>query len=320
MTKQSFLAAVVILATVPILAMAESKSASTSIPQKVATKDKTVAASTLRTNAVKLKTSTNLASAASISPSGLESLYGYLEFRPSYISNQGEFHAENTAEVGYKLNPTMKMGYVQWYSNNLKSNLVSTSGVGLIPNDGFFHFKASNIWQSEDKHWSAAYQLRVFAPTTSSKYKAGHYTSFLNRLNIAFKLNDYFKTDLSYAPILHGYSKAGMINSTGVGTANPAFEQQFILNNEFHPAANFTFSLPIVYQVTNNRQFAGAANSDKWKKSLSFWPELDYDINPVHTVGISYYTDNCISSLGNGFDLSNGIRQGVVQLVWGINI
>lgn len=320
MTKQSFLAAVVILATVPILAMAESKSASTSIPQKVATKDKTVAASTLRTNAVKLKTSTNLASAASISPSGLESLYGYLEFRPSYISNQAEFHGENTAEVGYKLNPTMKMGYVQYYSNNFKNNLLSTQGPSLTADDGFFHFKASNIWQSEDNRWTAAYQLRFLTPTTTSKYKAGYYTSFRNQFNIAFKLNDYFKTDFTYTPILHGYSKAGTIDSTGISNANPAFEQQWVLNNEFHPAANFTFSFPIIYRLTNNREFVGAANSNKWKKSLSFWPELDYDINPVHTVGISYYTENCISSLDNGFDFSSGLKQGVVQLVWGINL
>jgi hypothetical protein len=266
------------------------------------------------------KTSSSASSTSLLSNSVAQSVFGFLEFRPSYTSVVGEFHSENTAEVGYKLNPSMKLGYVQYYSTNLMSNIASTQGLNLIANDGFAYFKAKDVWQSKDQKWAASYQLRFLTPTDSIKHQAGFITSFRNQFKIAYKYNDFVSSDLSYIPILHAYSRAGLIDSHGVSKANPTFDHEFVLNHDFHPAGNITISLPLIYQVTSYNQFSGAQNSGRSKKTVIFWPEIDYDINPMHTVGLAYYTDNCISAYGSGLDLSNGFKNGVVQLIWGINL
>jgi hypothetical protein len=266
------------------------------------------------------KMSSSASSTSILSHSVAQSVFGFLEFRPSYTSVVGEFHSENTAEVGYKLNPSMKLGYVQYYSTNLMSNIASTQGLNLIVNDGFAYFKAKDVWQSKDQKWSASYQLRLLTPTDANKSQAGFITSLRNQFKISYKYNDFVSTDFTYIPILHGYSKTGLIDSKGVSRANPTFDHQLVLNHDFHPASNITISLPLIYQVTSYNQFAGAANSGRFKKTIIFLPEIDYDINPMHTVGFAYYTDNCISAYESGLSLSNGFKNGVFQLVWGINL
>jgi hypothetical protein len=305
-----------LLAVSSVFAEAKLKTAGIS-GQRVAAQS-TGSVQSLRINGK--KTSSSTTSTSILSQSVFQSVFGFLEFRPSYTSVAGEFHSENTAEVGYKLNPSLKLGYVQYYSTNLMSNVASTQGLNLVPNDGFVYFKAKDIWQSKNQKWAASYQLRFLTPTDSAKYQAGFITSFRNQFKIAYKYNDFVSSDLSYIPILHAYSRAGLIDSKGVSKANPTFDHEFVLNHDFHPAGNITISLPLIYQVTSYNQFGGAQNSGRSKKTVIFWPELDYDINPMHTVGIAYYTDNCISAYGSGLDLSNGFKNGVVQLIWGINL
>ncbi|NBO24921.1 MAG: hypothetical protein EBU93_06790 [Chlamydiae bacterium] len=133
-------------------------------------------------------------------------------------------------------------------------------------------------------------------------------------------MNENVKTELSYNPILEIYTKDGSINTSGVANANPSFDHQFVLTQEFHPAPKYTLSLQLLYQLVSYRQFAGAANSGRWRKQMYFSPELDYEINPIHTIGLSFYTDNLVSDYGSGSTFSNGFKFGVAQLVWGINL
>jgi hypothetical protein len=254
------------------------------------------------------------------SASGIDSIYGYLEFRPSYTGAVGELHSENTAEAGYKLKPNIKLGYVQYYSTNFLSNVSQTQGLNLAANDGFFQLKAKEFWKSSDKHWLASYSLKLLTPTDSVKSKAGFVTAFRNEFKMAYAFNSFVTTDLTYIPILNAYSGSGFIDPSGTARANAGLENEWVLNSDLHFTPSLTLSLPLIYKVTNYRDFAGATNSGRAKKNLVFWPELDYDINPTHTVGISYYTDNCISAYGSGLDFSSGFKSGVAQLIWGINL
>jgi|GEM_PF-1645776 len=275
--------------------------------------------SNLRPNLTKSKNASSSTSAL-VSATGIESLYGYLEFRPSYTTKIGEIHTENTADAGFKIAPNMKLGYAQWFSTNLISNLPSTQGLNLTANDGFFYFKARDVWKSSNEKWMAAYQLRLITPTDRNKFKAGYVTTIRNQFQISHKYNDFFKTDFDYRPILHVYNRASVAGLNGAVAANPAFDHQFVLNQEIHPAEKFSLYLPLIYQLSTFRQDAGVTSPGNWRKLMIFWPELDYEINPIHTVGISYYTDNLISAYGSGLDLSNGFQKGVAQLVWGINL
>ncbi len=268
----------------------------------------------------KAKSSLSNSSSAVLASSGLEALYGFLEFRPSYNDVQKEAHSENTAEVGYKMAPNLQVGYVQYYNVNLINSSPTTQGLNLLANDGFAYFKAKEIWQSPDKHLSASYQLRLFTPTSQKKFQEGYITSVRNQFLLNYKFNNFVSVDLSYHPILHVYNKAGSLDSKGLWQASPSFNHQWIFQPVIHPAANFTFVFPVVYQVTQYKQFAGAANSQKWKKSLSFSPELDYEVNSMHTVGIAFYTESVMSEYGRGFDFSSGFKTGTAQLVWGINL
>ena len=308
MKSQIFsLAVILLIFTQAVLGAEKSKSS-----QRALSQSKASSSANLRVNSVKTK--------SAIGTSGLESLYGFLEFRPSYTSVQGEIHTENTAEVGYKIAPTLKTGYVQYFSTNLMSNLGTTLGLNPTANDGFAYFKAKDVWQSPDKHLSASYQLRLLTPTDPSKAQAGYITSFRNQFLLTYKFNELVSVDLSYHPILHAYSKAGITTSKGTLQANPGSDHQFVLQPTFHPTSQLTVLVPVVYQVTHFKQMDGASNSSAWRKLVTFWPEIDYEINPMHTVGIAYYTDNLISDYGSGLNLSNGFRNGVTQLVWGINL
>lgn len=287
--------------------------------QRATSQSKASTSANVRFNSVKSKNTTGSTSAV-LGTSGVESIYGFLEFRPSYTSVLGEAHTENTAEVGYKIAPTLKTGYVQYFSTNLMSNMSATQGLNLSANDGFLYFKAKEFWQTPDKHLSASYQFRLITPTDSNKSNAGFITSVRNQFLLTYKFNELVSLELSYHPILHAYNKAGILNSKGLPQANPAFDQQVVLQPVFHPINNVTVVLPVVYQLTHFKQMSGASNSSSWKKFITFWPEIDYDINPMHTVGIAYYTDNLISEYGSGLNLSNGFKNGVAQLVWGINL
>ena len=263
---------------------------------------------------------TNGSSSATLSAaSGVEAIYGYLEFRPSYTTNIGEFHTENTAEAGYKFRPNLKAGYVQFYNTNLMNNSINTSGLNLLMKDGFFYLKAKNLWESSDKHLALNYQLRLLTPTNSVKYAAGYRSSIRNQFSASYLFNDDIKTELSYNPIYHLYTKDGALGSSGL-SANPYFDHQLSLTQEFHPGAKWTLSLQLLYQLTSYREFQGAANSGRSRKQMYFSPELDYEINPVHTIGVSFYTDNLISDYGSESTVSNGFKFGVAQLVWGINL
>jgi hypothetical protein len=316
-SRFSFLSIAVMFLSV--VGLAEVNRANTSSAKATSSQSRSAISSSLRTNTIKSKNGSGSTSALA-SATGLESLYGYLEFRPSYTTKVGEIHTENTADVGLKIMPTMKAGYLQWFSTNLISNLPTTQGLNLTANDGFFYFKAKDILKSKDEKWIAAYQLRLLTPTDSTKVKAGYLTTIRNQFQISYKYNDFIKTDLEYRPMVHVYNRASVQGSDGTVASNPAFDHQFVLNQEIHPAEKLTLYLPVVYQITTFRQEAGAANSGRWKKLMIFLPELDYEINPMHTIGISYYTDNLISAYGSGLNLSSGFEKGVVQLVWGINL
>ncbi|MFM8316024.1 MAG: hypothetical protein ACKOA8_17230 [Deltaproteobacteria bacterium] len=301
------------------LLQAETSKTSPSVGSRSASQGRASVSSNLRNNVVKSKSSASTSTGV-LSATGVENLYGYLEFRPSYTSYQGEFHTENTAEVGYKLNSTMKTGYVQFFSTNLMNGSNATQGMNLLANDGFLYFKAKDIFKSSDNRLALAYQLRLITPTDRGKYSAGFRGAVRNQFLLSYSYNDFIKSELSYHPIYQGYVKSGRFDSTGTASANSYFDHQFIFNQEIHPAPKFTLYLPVIYQLTSYREFAGAANSGRWRKKVVFWPELDYEINPVHMIGVSFYSGNLSSEYGSGFDFSEGFKNGVTQLVWGINL
>lgn len=249
------------------------------------------------------------------------------EIRPTLIPLLGEFHTENTLELGLKYNKDTKFSYVQYFNTNLynpadKKNVFQKSDFKW--QDSFLRLKLDKLWESESKDTNFGFQHRIYLPTASS---GPTYPSRLDQGMIVI-LRNYFtgkhrplsfmEMELSLVPSFFLFKRDGY--STDVKeVANPVYEHYVsgTLNIEFSDSV--LLSIPIQFRATKYRNYRDDASlSDRWGYNLSALPELDWTITPMHTVGICFVTNNYMKVDGSGWT-DTAYKQGLVQLVWGLN-
>jgi hypothetical protein len=242
-------------------------------------------------------------------------IVGMLELRPSWTGSNasGEFHTENTAELGYKFNKDRYLGYVQYFNTNIYDPTTpANKGLGLVAKDGFFSFKMNNIWESGDKSWSLSWNPRLYMPTDASLRDKGLVAYARNYLNLTKKVSKAVSFTLSEIPIFFAFNRPG-----DSGAANQFFENRNYLIFDWNITDKLTFEAQIMFHETRYRNFApGAKNNDTWTYTLWTWPELDYAITPNATIGVAWESDNFVNpDLSAGFQ-ANGANLAVTQLVF----
>lgn len=237
------------------------------------------------------------------------SIIGEFEIRPSWGSKVGEVHTENTVSLGYKFNKNLLLDYTQYFNNNLSNPNETVGALKTSGEDSMIRLKASEVLKSDNT--TVGVQTRVLPPTESTKRDAGMLVVWRNQATVAQKLNNTVSVDFTAAPMLHAYNRAGHLDS-----ANPWFQQRFVLNTDVTITDKLTFSVPVILDATRTRDYsAAAANNNRWNYVLWAWPELDYQLTSNLKIGTAWYSDNFLVDDASAFTLSNGFEKGVFQVL-----
>ncbi len=239
---------------------------------------------------------------------------GTIEARPTVsVKGPNDITTENTIGLGYKFNPNLELGAVQYFDTNVKANTSNRQGVDGILQDGFIRAKFNNVYKSESVTFG--YEPRIYAPTRTAFRDAGGLTMVRNYLKLAYKASNSVTLTAMEIPILQFYNKAG------VGTtANPAFENRVYLMADFDLGQGFAFSLPLFFHQTKLRTYSAAANSGQWDFFVYTWPELTYAVTENVTVGVAYQSGNLMTSSMGGFTFSDGLKKGAFQAIVGVTL
>ncbi len=238
------------------------------------------------------------------------SLIGVLDLRPSYLPGVGGGYSENLLEVGYKFNSTYSVSYAQFFNTNIYDPTTGPDegGVRLTLPGSFIRTRANKVLQSGD--FNLGLQNRLYLPLASAERDNGKITSIRQYFSFNQKVSETLSFTASVIPIAHVYSRAVGVK----GSANPAFENRVYLITNINLSEKLSFSLPLMFHQTKARSAAGAANSGAWTFFAWANPELGYQINPNVAVGVGYYSDNLIKADLSGWDVRNGLVNGVAQL------
>ncbi len=251
-------------------------------------------------------------------------IIGEVELRPTWTSKSGEFHTENSAELGYKFDKQLSVSYLQMFNSNIyePSAKSDTKGLGLYAFDGFARVKVKDIWQSGDLHFS--YEARAYMPTWSNNRDHGMITIVRNYAKLKYDATKFFSVQLSEVPIVHLYNKSGLEEGAKM-VANPIFENRVYLIPHVDITSKLSFELPIMFHQTRYRDFSTAANyNDSWKLYLWTYPELNYEINANLNVGVAYYSDGLVTTDptagGTSSSFKDGLEAGVTQVFLRANL
>jgi hypothetical protein len=244
-----------------------------------------------------------------------EKVIGVVELRPSWRSRDGEFHSENSLELGYRFAAQFQFGYRQHFHTNLYNpNQRGSEGLGLESEDGFFRGKLEDIWRATDS-LSLSYEGRVYLPTQAKKREAGLVSSLRNYFRFRQRLSDTVSMSLELVPILHAYSKAGTTTTKG-SAANPFFEHRTYLSAYIRFTKRLNLYFPLIIHNTRFSEFHPEANfHNSWGHKVKIWPELTYAVTSNTNLGLAYYSDNLIASDFSATDIRNGLEKGITQVI-----
>lgn len=246
------------------------------------------------------------ASQTTVSPSPSK-IFGFLDLRPSYAPSSGSVRSENTVEAGYEFNPEYRLTYVQWW--NTTANFYE----GIYAHDGFFRFRANRV--AGGSKLALNYQARLFLPTFVARQQAGFVGSVFNQLQLAWTVSPEVSVSVSTAPNIPFFTRAA-----NAGRANLAFENLAVASFDWTVFPDLMVSLPFFFISRKARTVEGARGSSDWSHLLIFWPEVSYNLTKNVTVGLSYYTDNLVSSSIDALTLDNAFANGVFQAFWSLRI
>src|SRR4051812_27960668 len=120
-----------------------------------------------------------------------QKLFGQFEIRPSWTMKVGEFHTEDTAELGYQFNPGFKLGYLQYFNTNIYNPALGHSqNLGLVAEDGYAEAKFKDLWVSADKKWTFSTSHYLYMPSFAGSRDAGMVTRVRNYLNLRRKFSE----------------------------------------------------------------------------------------------------------------------------------
>src|SRR5262245_11805189 len=106
--------------------------------------------------------SSSLFTSAAQAPEG--AVIGTFELRPSYRSQIGEFHAENSAFLGYKFATGQSIYYKQEFNTNIYNPTAKAGEGGLSPYayDGSLRWKLGSIWEAPSAGLALSYEGRWY--------------------------------------------------------------------------------------------------------------------------------------------------------------
>ena len=240
--------------------------------------------------------------------------WGDVELRPSWATKGGVWDTENTVELGYKPKADRLLAYTQYFATALYNPKAPASSPTLLGQDGFFRYKMANLWVSDDKTWSFAWEPRIYLPTDPSLRADGLITYTRQYLSFSKKLRENVTLTLMQVTFLYGYATAG---SSVSGLANPIAEtREYILLDAslFSGFVNVSMNILINHQLTRDYAIS-AMNNNRFVHKLWTWPEIDFNVAPHTVLGISYYSDNFVTDNFSKLTLADGLEKGVVQLV-----
>ncbi len=246
---------------------------------------------------------------------------GNFEVRPSYKSNLGEFHSEDSALLGYQFNKNNNVVYKQEFNTNLYDPKLSqaSSGLNAYLVDGYLRERLNNIVSMGN--FSLSYEGRQYLPTWSVRREAGMITALRNYAKVKYQATPQFAVIAEEIPVIHFYNQAGSLTSKGPA-ANPVFENRATLGLEYLVSDKLKLSLPVFISDVRTRSYrSDASNNAKWIHKVWINPELFYSVNANLTLGMGYYSENLIKN--NNFSetaISTGFEQGTTQLILSTNL
>ncbi len=246
---------------------------------------------------------------------------GTLEVRPSYESKVGRIFTENSAEVGYKVSPTLELTYAQNVDANLYNDKSATASM-LSPTmqDGFLRFRVNKIATTTHGDRAFSYQGRIYAPTVAADRDAGFITANRNYFILSQKVNDTLSLSLMEIPVLYVFNSAGTVTD-GVPSANPVFENRVYLIADINITKSLSLSVPLMLNSTRFADFDAAAElNGTWGHILWTYPELIYAVSPNLNVGLAFYSKALATPDLSSFTIGAGLEKGVTQLVLAANL
>ncbi len=230
-------------------------------------------------------------------------LSGYVDFRPSWTGTKGSVHTENELGAAYSLSETSSLAYVQEFRTNLYQG-----GDEFALRDGSLR----GIWDNlgDTALGRLSFEARAILPTDSSERNAGLRGTLRPIAKLSWEITSSFGLELWESPVMPWYGRDGVDTEDGPA-ANRAFENRLELIPRFRLFGDkVSLRLPLIYQALRLRPYQQAA---AWKHVLWVNPELLVSVAEGTSVGASYYSETFV---GDGADLSAGLKSGVAQLVF----
>jgi len=237
---------------------------------------------------------------------------GWVSIQPSLAPQSGKVTTENYFEAGYKFTANTTLTYLQTILSDVYD---PTAPVGLAPytDAGFFRLKLKNIYKSESGNFSLYLEPDVYLPMVAKKREAGHLTTLRNVVRVSQKIGN-LNLMLAEIPMYHIYDRPGVIGAKGA-VANPIYENRLIGYATYNFTEKFNAQFVALLYSTLSNSMDGAANSNKLSHFLWINPSINYDITPMFSVGIGYYSDNLAKSDLSDLTITEGLEQGIAQLL-----
>lgn len=239
-----------------------------------------------------------------------------LTVRPTWFQNEPTFHLENTAEIGFKIGDHTTLSYAQDFNSNESpaGRLSEAGNFTPVLQDGFLRMRFKNIRKSDDGLFTFSDQLRVYLPTAATKRDAGMLTAIRNYFVLNRSITPSFDFTFYECPILHVYDRDGAKNAKGDKVANPIFENRIILEAGLKPWSNVSIGIPLNFYLTRYRNFGDDAKlSGEWEPTLTFSPNVEWEIVPLVTLGFWYETGSLTQKTDFGVQWSDGQKSGYYQ-------
>jgi len=249
-----------------------------------------------------------------------KNFFGFFELRPTYTGLSGEFHTENTAQLGYKFSPDTTVSYIQYFNTRLYDPASSVSRGAVYLSDGWLYGQVNNILADQDKVNTFGMRELYIPPTDSAKRDLGFIGTFRTYFKYNHKFSNLYNLDVWNVPMAHIYSRAGT-TVPGTNQANPVFENEVILQHNFNITEKLQFVFPIIWEYARYASYrADAQNSGRWVSTFWIWPEITYNVTPDTQVGLAYETDNLLQDDLSGASWDNGFKKGLFQVLMNVNL
>ena len=170
-----------------------------------------------------------------------------------------------------------------------------------------------NILQSDDKTTALNFQARLYVPTDAAEREKGFITAARTYATLSKKFSDSLSMTLSEVPQVNIFTKAGLGTS-----ANKALLENMVLYEvTVKILGPVSLYIPIALQSAQYQNYqVGAKKNGALVHSLWTWPELGYEINDNHTVGLSFRSGDLASADLSKLTIGDGLSKGAAQLFW----